>query len=172
MTEQQARELYDKGREAVVEKLLAFTNKDSINSSKPPSSDGFKKMQPMTISQRKKTDKKLGAQKRHEGTTLKQVDSPDHSTQGLSYLFVHVKRGEEVAERDLRILKVKLKISGCFRTVAGAERFCLLRSCVLSCSKQGLGELTCLRSVSHHAKISDALNSYRKSFTSDPILCS
>jgi transposase len=51
------------------------------------------------------------------------------------------------AERDLRMLKVKLKISGCFRTFEGAERFCPIRSYILSCSKQGLDELACLRSV-------------------------
>lgn len=51
------------------------------------------------------------------------------------------------AERDLRMLKVKLNISGCFRTFEGAEMFCRLRSYVLTCGKQGLDELACLRSV-------------------------
>jgi Transposase IS66 family len=51
------------------------------------------------------------------------------------------------AERDLRMLKVKLKISGCFRTFSGAEMFCRLRSYILTCGKQGLDELVCLRSI-------------------------
>jgi transposase len=45
------------------------------------------------------------------------------------------------------MLKVKLKISGCFRTFSGAVTFCRLRSYILTCRKQGLDELSCLRSV-------------------------
>lgn len=51
------------------------------------------------------------------------------------------------AERDLRMLKIKGKISGCFRTVGGAEVFCRLRSYLLTCQKQGIPVLDCLRSV-------------------------
>ena len=42
-----------------------------------------------------------------------------------------------LAERDLRMQKVKEKISGCFRTVAGATAFFLLRTYVVTARKQG-----------------------------------
>jgi transposase len=41
------------------------------------------------------------------------------------------------AERDIRLAKVQQKVSGCFRTFEGAERFCLARSFVLSMNRQG-----------------------------------
>jgi transposase len=42
-----------------------------------------------------------------------------------------------LAERDLRMMKVMLKICGCFRTAAGAENFATLRSVLSTARKQG-----------------------------------
>jgi transposase len=50
-----------------------------------------------------------------------------------------------VAERAVRMPKVKQKISGCFRTVAGAENFCVIRSCLDTLRKQGHGMLEVLQ---------------------------
>lgn len=53
--------------------LEARLNKNSDNSSKPPSSDGYKK----NLNSRQKTGKPTGAQWGHEGKTLEKVESPD-----------------------------------------------------------------------------------------------
>lgn len=49
-----------------------------------------------------------------------------------------------LAEQDLRMMKVKIKISGGFRTLQGAEDFASLRSVISSARKQGLDILEAL----------------------------
>jgi transposase len=49
-----------------------------------------------------------------------------------------------LAEQDLRMMKVKMKISGCFRTLDGAEIFATLRSVVSTARKQGANILQTL----------------------------
>jgi transposase len=50
-----------------------------------------------------------------------------------------------LGERAVRMPKVKQKISGCFRTLDGAENFCVIRSCLDTLRKQGHGMLDVLQ---------------------------
>jgi transposase len=52
-----------------------------------------------------------------------------------------------LAERDLRMMKVKQKGSGCLRTTPGAPAFCHIRSSLSTMKKQGHNVITALKSV-------------------------
>jgi transposase len=73
-----------------------------------------------------------------------------HQYQDMILRFMHdfgVPFDNNQAESDLRMMKLRQKISGCFRTEAGVAFFCDLRSYLSTMQKQGVHLLTALRSA-------------------------
>ena len=57
----------------------------------------------------------------------------------------HVAFTNNRAERDLRMSKVKQKVSGCFRTLRFAEAYCRISSYLQTMAYQGYGPLVAIQ---------------------------
>lgn len=120
--EKEIREAYPKGEKAVIllfqstililaeriQKLEDQLAKNSSNSGKPPSSDGY--TQPAPRSLRKRSRQKSGGQAGHRGETLKAVEKPNHlkvyRVKGCAYCGQSLKRLKAIGHEKRQVFDV------------------------------------------------------------------
>src|SRR5262249_25744343 len=80
-------------------------------------------------------------QKRHALATRMQSREDDYLrfARDLRVPFTN-----NAAEQAIRMSKLRIKISGCMRSMAGAEEFCALRSYLATAARHGIGALDAL----------------------------
>jgi transposase len=94
-----------------------------------------------------KLPKKRGPTKKTKAQNLL-IRFIDHKSEILKFMHtLSVPFDNNLAERDIRMLKVQQKISGTFRTQKGAKYFCRIRAYISTAKKNGINVLTAINNA-------------------------